>query len=69
MNAAADNLSAAIDSLVAVGAETEGETVRGDIAMTTASGNAKTGDSAPAAVAFALLALASTGFVWNKKKK
>lgn len=69
VNAAADNLSAAIDSLVVVGAETEGETVRGDIAMTTASGNAKTGDSAPAAVAFALLALACTGFVWNKKKK
>ena len=69
VDSAADKLSSAIDSLVTCASVPAGHIVQGDKALSTGSGNAKTGESTPAEVAFALLMLLGSGYLLGKKKR
>lgn len=69
VNEAADNLKAAINGLKKVGTAPVATNVQGDSTLTTGSGNAKTGETAPIALAVSALVLAGAGFVLSKKKK
>lgn len=69
VNDAAKLLQTAIDSLEIDNGLPAGAAVQGDGTMGTGSGNAKTGETVPAAVAASLLALAGAGFVLSRKKK
>lgn len=74
VNDAADKLQRAIDSLAALGAESdktaaEDAPLRGDATAVSANRPAKTGDTSPAMAALAALLLAGAGLALNKKKK
>lgn len=73
VNDTVDHLNEAIRGLVAINTKTDDSgdqapTVEGEIVMTTGGRNAKTGDTASAAIALSVLLLAATGLVMNKKR-
>ena len=67
---AASNLQAAIASLTGAPADTTtpGTPAQGDAALTTAGGNAKTGEAAPIALAVAAVSLAGAAILFSKKR-
>ena len=67
---AASNLQAAIASLTGAPADTtiSGTPTQGDAALTTAGGNAKTGEAAPIALAVATVSLAGAAILFSKKR-
>lgn len=67
VSAAADGLRAAYSGLTLLEAGGAAP-VAGDTALTTGTGNAKTGESAPIAVAVALLALAGAAVIGRKRR-
>ena len=69
VDAAAKALRAAIDGLKTVESADNAATINGDKAMTTGSGNAKTGETTPVAAAVAVFALAGACFAVSRKRK
>ena len=69
VNLAVDNLQAAIDGLVAGSTGTPSVSVDGDKTLTTGSGNAKTGETAPIAAVAVVIGLAAVSLLEAKKRK
>lgn len=68
VNDAIDTLNVAIDDLTAMTSNEKETVLEGDNTLMTVSGNVRTGDTAPIAIALSILVLAGTGFILKKKK-
>ena len=69
VNAAADKLQKAIDTLAPAAAQTESSLVQGDPTATTAGSTPKTGDSFPAAGAAAVLFLGAACLLFKRSRR